>query len=75
MFRLRPKTIEQGDGYRIVEFPIWTTESMLKQVASNIEKDAAIKGKPVKITVGHRLLRVDYLYDHRVEPNGKVVPV
>lgn len=59
MTLLRIKVIEKGDGYKIVEFPFWASEPMLQKVAENLRKDAAIEGRELRITIGHRLVRVE----------------
>ncbi len=59
---LRPKVIEKGDGYKLIEFPFWASEAMLREAAANVRRDAAVAGHHnVRITVGHRLMRVEGL--------------
>lgn len=57
--RIAPKVIEQGDGYKLVEFPFWASERLIAQVMDNIRRDASVEGRDVRITVGHRRVRIE----------------
>lgn len=56
---IRPKVIEEGDGYKIIRLPIWMSASMVEQSASDLRDDAAILGRTIKVTVGRRLMRIE----------------
>lgn len=56
---IRPKVIEEGDAYKIIELPVWMSEAMVQQSAEDLRKDAAIRGRDIKVTVGRRLMRVE----------------
>jgi hypothetical protein len=53
------KMIEQGDRHQLIRFPFWISESMMRQAGENLRKDAALQGRELEITVGHRMMRIE----------------
>lgn len=59
MSLIRIRKIEEGDGYKILEFPFWASTDLMRRAADNVQRDAAIKGKRLTITIGRHLMRVE----------------
>lgn len=53
------KVVEKTADYKLIRFSFWVPESVIKRVIENVSKDATVQGKHLKITVGHRLMRVE----------------
>lgn len=49
------------EHYTIMRFPSWMKDEGVRDRVARIESDARLAGKPVNITVGHRVIRIDYL--------------
>lgn len=56
---LRMKVVEEGDGYKILLFPFWANEKLIASAMESIRKDAAVRGRELKITIGHKLVKVE----------------
>jgi hypothetical protein len=54
-----PRVIEGGDGYRLIRFPIWMTEKMIREACDNVRRDAEVQGRTLRFTIGHRLVRFE----------------
>jgi len=54
-----PRVIEKGDRYKVIRFPMWTSESMIREACKNMQRDAEVEGRTITFKIGHRLVRVE----------------
>lgn len=43
----------------VMRTPFWLSESFVREALRGLEYDAALTNRKVKVTVGHRFIRVD----------------
>lgn len=54
-----PRVIEKGDRYRVVRFPIWASEKLIREACRNMQRDAEVEGRRITFKIGRRLVRIE----------------
>lgn len=54
-----PRVVEKGAGYKVIRFPMWISESMIREICKNMQRDAEVEGRRVTFKIGHRLVRIE----------------
>jgi hypothetical protein len=53
--------VEKFDDHAFIKFPIWANEKMRNQICDNFKSDYEVKkNKPIKITLGYRIAKLEY---------------
>lgn len=62
MWLMGVRVVQRGPAHVVIRVPIWATENAIGRAAAGITKDAALLGRKIEVTVGHRLV---HLYEAR----------